>query len=37
MNQIEDVFNTEEFKALPFKKRVWMRLKIAFFQTIQMM
>ena len=36
MDQLEDIFNTEEFKALPFKKRVWLRIKIAFFQTIQM-
>ena len=37
MKELEDIFLTEEFKALPWKKRVWIRLKIAFFQTISML
>jgi hypothetical protein len=36
MKELEDIFLTEEFKALPWKKRVWIRFKIAFFQTISM-
>jgi len=32
----EDIFLTEEFKSLPFLKRVWIRLKVAFFVTITM-
>lgn len=31
MKQIEDIFDTAEFKALPFWKRFWLRLQIAFF------
>ena len=34
--ELEDMFNTEEFKALPWKKRVWIRFKVAFIQTISM-
>lgn len=36
MENLEDIFQTAEFKALPWKSRVWLRLKIAFFQTIKM-
>jgi hypothetical protein len=36
MKELEDIFLTEEFKALPWKKRVGIRFKIAFFQTISM-
>jgi hypothetical protein len=32
----EDIFNTIEFKSLPRLKRFWIRLKIAFIQTISM-
>jgi len=32
----EDIFELEEFKKLPFLKRVWIRLKVAFFITISM-
>jgi len=31
MNQIEDIFDTTEFKALPWGKRFLIRLKVAFF------
>jgi hypothetical protein len=31
---IEESFNTPEFKALPWKTRFWIRLKVAFFATI---
>lgn len=37
MNELEDIFLTEEFKALPWRKRAWLRFKIAFFQSISMM
>lgn len=37
MNELEDLFLTEEFKALPWKKRAWLRFKVAFFQSISMM
>jgi hypothetical protein len=36
MDQLEDIFNTKEFKNLSWKKRVWMRIQIAFIQTIKM-
>jgi hypothetical protein len=31
---IYDWFETDEFKSLPLKKRLWIRLKVAFFDTI---
>ena len=31
MNQIEDIFETAEFKALSIWKRFWIRLQVAFF------
>jgi len=31
---IEDIFNTPEFKALPKKQRIWIRIKVAFFATL---
>ena len=30
------MFDTKEFKALPWLKRFWIRLQIAFFETISM-
>lgn len=36
MNELEDIFSTEEFKKLPWKKRAWIRIQIAFIQTIKM-
>lgn len=30
----EDIFELEEFKKLSFWRRVWIRLKIAFFITL---
>lgn len=32
--ELEDIFNTEEFKSLSTWKRFKLRLKIAFFQSI---
>jgi hypothetical protein len=32
----EDIFELEEFKKLPFWRRVWIRLKVAFFISISM-
>ena len=36
MKELEDIFLTEEFKALPWRKRAWLRFRIAFIQTISM-
>ena len=36
ITQPEDIFNTTEFKSLSWKKGFWIRLQIAFFQTIRM-
>jgi hypothetical protein len=33
---MQDLFNSSEFKNLPFMQRVWIRIKIAFFETINM-
>ncbi len=30
-------FKTEEFKSLSWPKRIWLRLQVAFFETIQML
>lgn len=30
------MFNSEEFKSLPWCKRILIRLKVAFFESIQM-
>ncbi len=37
MVELEDIFKTEEFKSLPLAKRIWIRVKVAFIQTINMM
>ena len=29
------MFNTEEFKSLPWCKRIFIRLNVAFFESIQ--
>jgi hypothetical protein len=34
MENIEDIFNDSRFKALPWKKRFWVRIKVAFFSFI---
>jgi len=34
---LEDIFKTEEFKSLTWKKRLWIRIKVAFFGLIEMM
>jgi len=36
MEELEDIFRTKEFKYLPFWNRVWIRVKIAFIQTLSM-
>jgi len=36
MKEIEDLYLTEEFKSLPRHKRIWFRLKVAFFQSLTM-
>lgn len=30
MNELEDIFQTKEFKQLPWKKRFWIRIQVAF-------
>lgn len=37
MNQLEDIFETKEFKELPWKQRLWIRIKVAFFGFMEMM
>ena len=29
MNQLEDIFDTKEFKELPWKRRIWIRIQVA--------
>ena len=31
-----EYFKTKEFKSLPLKKRIWIRLQVAFFDLISM-
>jgi hypothetical protein len=33
MKELEDIFQTDEFKSLPWKKRFLIRLRIALIQT----
>lgn len=37
MKQLEDIFETTEFKELPWKKRFWIRIKVAFLGMMEMM
>lgn len=30
MGQLEDIFDTKEFKELPWKRRLWIRIQVAF-------
>jgi len=32
--ELEDLFLTEEFKSLPWSKRLWVRIRVAFIATI---
>ena len=32
--ELEDIFKTEAFKSLSWKHRVWLRIKVAFFQFL---
>jgi len=34
--ELEDIFLTKEFKELPWRKRAWIRLQVAFIQSIKM-
>jgi hypothetical protein len=36
MKQLEDIFNTKEFKSLSWGQRLWVRIKVAFFSLIDM-
>lgn len=36
MNDTYEIFETKEFKSLPLHIRFWMRLKIAFFESLTM-
>lgn len=33
---MEEIFDAEEFKQLPWRKRFIIRIKVAFFETIKM-
>lgn len=35
--ELEDIFNTEEFKSLPLHKRLWIRIKVAFIGFLELM
>jgi len=35
MKELEDIFDTKEFKSLSWRERVWIRLKVAFITLIQ--
>jgi len=37
IKELEDIFKTEEFKTLPWKNRLWIRIKVAFFGMLEMM
>ncbi len=37
MDQSENIFNSKEFKALPKWNRMWIRIRIAFLETISML
>jgi len=32
-----EYFKTKEFKSLGLPKKIWLRLQVAFFETIQML
>jgi hypothetical protein len=34
MEELEDIYKTEEFKSLSWRQRLWIRIKVAFIQTI---
>jgi hypothetical protein len=34
MKELEDIYKTKEFKLLSWIQRLWIRIKIAFIQTI---
>lgn len=34
MKELEEIFDTPEFKSLPKIKRIWIRIQVAFFQSI---
>ena len=36
MCEIEDIFKTKEFRELSWRKRFMIRLKVAFFGTIEL-
>jgi len=36
MKELEDIFDTKEFKSLPWKQRVWIRFKVALVGTLNM-
>ena len=36
MEELEDIYKTKEFKSLSWRQRMWIRLKVAFIQTLSM-
>ena len=37
MEELEDIFKTKQFQELPWKQRLWIRIKVAFFGFMEMM
>lgn len=37
MEELEDIFKTKQFQELPWKQRLWIRIKVAFFGMLEMM
>lgn len=36
MKETEDLFQTKEFKTLSWRRRMWIRIVVAFWETISM-
>jgi len=36
IKELEDIFLTKEFKALSWKQRLWIRIKVAIIGTLSM-
>lgn len=36
MGQLEDIFDTKEFKSLPWKRKLWVRIQVAFAAMLEM-
>lgn len=36
IKELEDIFNTKEFKSLSWRQRMWIRIKVAIIGTLSM-